>query len=195
MSERDDPTSRSLLIKATRREAGAWERLLGLYTPLVEYWCRKSGVAGADLQDVAQEVFASVANGLASYEHDRPGASFRGWIHGVTRHKIQDYFRKAVSRAEGGSEALLRLETVPDLVDNSDAAEDDAAFAALYGRALEMVRIHFEEQTWSAFWKVAIESRSPAEVAAELGLTPNAVRKAKSRILRRIKDEVGDLIA
>jgi RNA polymerase sigma-70 factor (ECF subfamily) len=147
-----------------------------------------------DLRDVGQEVFASVATGLPSYERDRPGASFRGWIHGITRHKILDSFRGSSDRGEGGSEALRRLLTVPDVIDDSDYDENDPAVAALYGRALDQVRIQFEEQTWMAFWKVAIENRSPAEVAAELGLTQNAVRKAKSRVLRRIKDEVGALI-
>jgi RNA polymerase sigma-70 factor (ECF subfamily) len=194
MSASDDPTSHSLLLKATRREAGAWERLFTLYSPLVEYWCRKGGVLDDDLQDVAQEIFASVANGLETYERDRPGASFRGWIHGVARHKIVDYLRRAVGRAEGGSEALVRLHTVPALADDSDPSGDADAVAALYRRALELVRVQFEEQTWTAFWKVAIENRSPAEVAAELGLTQNAVRKAKSRILRRIKDELGAVI-
>jgi RNA polymerase sigma-70 factor (ECF subfamily) len=195
MSVQDDPTSRSLLYKASVREAGAWERLLTLYSPLVDYWCRKAGVPRDDVRDVAQEVFASVAKGLASYNKDRPGASFRAWMHGVTRHKILDYFRQGAGQAEGGSEALLRFQTVPALVDETEASENDAAVAALYRRALELVRAQFEEQTWTAFWKVAIENRSPAEVAIELGLTQNSVRKAKSRVLRRIKDEVGDLIA
>ena len=40
----------------------------------------------------------------------------------------------------------------------------------------------------------AVEYRTPAEVAAELATTPNAVRQAKSRVLRRLKDEMGDVI-
>ena len=40
-----------------------------------------------------------------------------------------------------------------------------------------------------------MEDRSPAEVAAELGLSPNGVRQAKSRVLRRLKEELGELIA
>jgi Sigma-70, region 4 len=46
-----------------------------------------------------------------------------------------------------------------------------------------------------AFWRVVIDERSPAEVAAELGITANAVRQAKSRVLRRLKEEMGELIA
>jgi RNA polymerase sigma-70 factor (ECF subfamily) len=42
---------------------------------------------------------------------------------------------------------------------------------------------------------VVIDERSPAEVAAEPGITANAVRQAKSRVLRRLKEAMGELIA
>ena len=38
------------------------------------------------------------------------------------------------------------------------------------------------------------EERSVVDVAAELGVTPAAVRKAKSRVLHRLKVEFADLI-
>jgi RNA polymerase sigma-70 factor (ECF subfamily) len=61
-------------------------------------------------------------------------------------------------------------------------------------RALEMVRSEFEERTWSAFWQTVVHGRSPVDIAVEMGITPNAVRAAKSRILRRLKETFGDLI-
>lgn len=60
---------------------------------------------------------------------------------------------------------------------------------------MNLVRSQFEDRTWKAFWRVVIEDRSPAEVAAEMGITANAVRQAKSRVLRRLKEEMGELIA
>ena len=63
-----------------------------------------------------------------------------------------------------------------------------------YRRGLELVRGEFEERTWQMFWLVVVEDRLPADVAAQLGVSPAAVRKAKSRVLHRLKEEVGDLI-
>jgi RNA polymerase sigma-70 factor, ECF subfamily len=57
-----------------------------------------------------------------------------------------------------------------------------------------LVRAQFEDRTWQAFWKVVIEETSPAEVARDLGMTALAVRQAKSRILRRLKLELGEAI-
>jgi RNA polymerase sigma-70 factor (ECF subfamily) len=75
------------------------------------------------------------------------------------------------------------------------AGEDEQAeVGQLHRRAVEQVRGEFEERTWRAFWMTAVEGRSPADLAAELGMTPTAIRQAKSRVLRRLKQEMGDLI-
>lgn len=44
------------------------------------------------------------------------------------------------------------------------------------------------------FWLTAIEGRSPVDIAAALGVSPAAVRMAKSRVLHRLKEEFGDLV-
>ena len=141
-----------------------------------------------------QDVFAVVASGLNSFQVDRPGASFRGWVRGIARHKLQDHFRRNPGRAEGGTTALIRLHEVPEATLEPEPSEADDEVARLYRRALELVRAQFEERTWQAFWKVAMEKQGPTEVAAELGMTPNTVRQAKSRVLRRLKEELGEVI-
>jgi RNA polymerase sigma-70 factor (ECF subfamily) len=39
---------------------------------------------------------------------------------------------------------------------------------------------------------VTIEGRATADVAADLGMQPGAVRVAKSRVLQRLRRELGD---
>lgn len=191
----EDPTSRSLLVRARSNDQEAWRRLVDLYSPLVAHWCQRWGAAPGDVPDLVQEVFAAVAPGLSTFRHDRPGGTFRGWLRGIARNKVRDYFRRGRGDAEGGTEALIRLREVPVEGDRTDDTDTDTEVAALYRRALEQVRCRFEERTWLAFWKVAMEDRSAAEVAAELGLSQNGVRQAKARVLRRIKEELGELIA
>jgi RNA polymerase sigma-70 factor (ECF subfamily) len=98
------------------------------------------------------------------------------------------------ARAEGGSDAWADLQAVADpLAGLSD--EDEAAEAGtLYRRAVEQVRGDFEEQTWRAFWLTVVEGRSAAALAADLGMTTVAVRQAKFRVLRRLKEELGELL-
>jgi RNA polymerase sigma-70 factor (ECF subfamily) len=64
----------------------------------------------------------------------------------------------------------------------------------VYERCVGLMRSEFEERTWRAFWRVAIDDRPATEVAAELGMTPGAVYIAKSRVLKRLREEFGDLL-
>lgn len=190
-----DRTSSSLLHRAAARETEAWQRLVTLYPPMVAHWCRQAGLSAEDLQDVVQEVFAAVASSLPSFQADRPGGSFRGWLRGITRHKLQDHSRRRREAAAGGTDAHRRLLEVPQPGPEVELSEGQAEITALYHRALNLVRSQFEERTWTAFWRVAVEDRTPAEVASQMGMTPTAVRQAKSRVLRRLEEELGELIA
>ncbi len=58
---------------------------------------------------------------------------------------------------------------------------------------MDMVRSEFEERTWNAFWRSAVEDEPTSEIAESLGITANGVRQAKSRVLRRLGQELGEL--
>jgi DNA-directed RNA polymerase specialized sigma24 family protein len=49
-----------------------------------------------------------------------------------------------------------------------------------------------EPQTWRAFWHTVVLGQTTAEVAESLGMTRPAVRKAKSRTLHRLRQQLGD---
>jgi RNA polymerase sigma-70 factor (ECF subfamily) len=72
--------------------------------------------------------------------------------------------------------------------------EESAEIGQLYLRALELVRSEFEERTWQAFGRTAIEGREPATLTEELRTTANNICQAKSRVLRRLCKEVGNLL-
>lgn len=60
-------------------------------------------------------------------------------------------------------------------------------------RALKQIQSGFQASTWLAFWRVVADGQSPTVVAEEMGLTAAAVRQAKSRVLRRLRQQLGDL--
>lgn len=190
-----DSTSSSLLRRAMAREPEAWERLVGLYSPLVRHWCRQWGIAEHEVDDVTQEVFATVVSNLGQFRPDQPGTTFRGWMRGITRHKLLHLASGRGQPAEGGTDAQVQLQQVPAPADEGDLSESQADVSALYQRALSLVEPQVEQRTWTAFWRSTVESRKTAEVAAELGISPNAVRLAKSHVLRRLREELGELIA
>jgi RNA polymerase sigma-70 factor (ECF subfamily) len=192
-------TSLTLLLRLRANDSDAWRTMVRLYSPLVGYWCTRGGVRGADAEDVMQEVFRAAATHLSDFRRDRPGDSFRAWLRGITRNMVLQHFRRSARHPQpsGGTDALIRLQEVADsepdvaLAEEQDPAEE---LDGLRRRALELVRSEFEERTWRAFWLTAVEGRSPVDIAADMGVTPAAVRMAKSRVLHRLKEEFGDLI-
>jgi RNA polymerase sigma-70 factor (ECF subfamily) len=197
-SEPRRETSLTLLHRLRANEPDAWRTLVALYTPLLRQWCARSGLRDADADDVLQEVFRAVAAHLDGFRRDRPGDSFRGWLRVVTRNMVLLHFRKSgrQPRADGGTDAFLQLQQLADPLPGPDDDEDaEAEMDGVRRRALELVRAGFEDRTWEMFWRTFIDDRSPVDVAAEMGVTPAAVRKAKSRVLRRLKEEFAELIS
>ena len=189
-------TSRSLLERVKADDAAAWERLVALYAPLVFHWCRRLDLREQDSADVFQEVFQSVARHIRTFRKEREGDTFRGWLRTITRNKIRDHFRNQQHQpaAAGGSEIHQQLLQVPDpLLPDDDPSEEDVKRRQLL-QALEWIAGDFEERTWKAFWKVQIEGQDTAAVAQELQMTPAAVRKAKYRVLERLREELKDLL-
>jgi RNA polymerase sigma-70 factor (ECF subfamily) len=187
----------TLLQRLRDNQPEAWRTVVQLYTPLIAHWCAQGGVRGADVEDLVQEVFRVAATSLARFRRERDGDSFRGWLRGITRNMLRDHFRRAdrQPQASGGSDALAQLQQVTDAA--AAVAEDDdppSELQALRLRALELVRGQVEERTWRAFWLTAMEGQSPVDIAASLGVTPTAVRMAKSRVLHRLKEQFGELI-
>lgn len=189
-----DSTASSLLLRVKAKDQDAWRRLADLYGPLVYHWCRSHVRQPEDAADILQEVFSAVARTVDGFLLRRNGGTFRGWLYTITRNKIHDYYRGKAQRidAAGGSLAheLLQMVAGPD-----DESLDETYLGEtvnLFHRALEMVRCEFEDRTWQAFWRAAVENESTTEIAADLGITANGVRQAKSRVLRRLRQELGD---
>jgi RNA polymerase sigma-70 factor, ECF subfamily len=192
----DSSTSSSLIRRAQQHDPDAWQRLVDLYGPLVFYWCRRKGqLSSAEASDVFQEVFVAVNGALPRFALGEARQTFRGWLWTITRNKIRDHYRrwKNEPRAVGGTDAGRRLAEIPETWDVASAdPADRAEMGSLFQRALDLVRDQFAERTWQAFWQSAVEGRPTAEIARELGLSENSVRQAKSRVLRRLRQELGD---
>ncbi len=188
----------SLLQRVREHDHDAWQRMVHIYSPLIYDWCRIQRLQPADSADVLQDVFRSVAGNLENFRRDRPRDSFRGWLWTITRNKILDHFRKQNNRgnALGGTNAAQRMHEVPDEEPStSTGGSSGEATNNPYRRAVDLLRMEFEDRTWQAFYQVTIDGRATADVAADLGISVNAVRKAKSRVLRRLRDEFGDLLS
>ncbi len=180
-------TSASLLDQARERDDAAWGRLVALYVPLLQAWLTAAGLQHADREDVTQRVLEVVVRQLPDFEHSgRPGA-FRAWLRGIAFNFLRELWR-----ARPGPEALLEQLSDPNarLSHLWDEQHDRHVLHAL----MEQVRPEFSDATWRAFRRQALDGEAARAVAAELGLSVNAVLIAKSRVLARLRQEARGLV-
>jgi RNA polymerase sigma-70 factor (ECF subfamily) len=195
-------TSRSLLLRLKDGEAAAWERLTSLYAPLVYHWCRAMRLAEQDMPDVFQQVFQAVASHIQGFRKDRPGDTFRHWLRTITRNKVRDHFRRIARQAQaaGGTDAQIYFSQLtappvePEVGPEDQSHDEEGEVRELLRGALEQVRGHVHAQTWQAFWKVVVEGKTPEQVGEELAMRPGTVRVAKSRVLSRLRSELGEIL-
>jgi RNA polymerase sigma-70 factor (ECF subfamily) len=183
-------TSHSLLEQLHRPgEQEAWSRFVELYTPLIYYWARKTGLQPPDASDLVQEVFLVLAKKLPEFKYD-PQQSFRGWLRAITLNKWRERSRRRVLPIDANAE----INAVHANSESLEAQWDAEYHASLVGRALALMRAEFQPKTWMACWEHVVSGKSAGEVAAELGMTVDSVYAAKSRVLKRLRQELEGLL-
>jgi RNA polymerase sigma-70 factor (ECF subfamily) len=189
-------TSSSLLERVKRNDQDGWRHLARLYAPLVLYWTRRAAVPRDDRADVFQDVFRSVARYIGDFRRERSG-SFRAWLRTIVRSKVADHFARQGRSpgAVGGSEAYRQLLEVAEAQETPTSVVLTPSEEVLVLRqAMAIVQPEFEQQTWQAAFRTIIDGRTATEIAEDLSMTPAAVRKAKSRVLQRLRAEMEGLL-
>ncbi|MEM6470391.1 MAG: sigma-70 family RNA polymerase sigma factor [Planctomycetota bacterium] len=194
-------TRDSLLSRARSRNSRAWNELVALYAPLVSHWIRQRGLGLHESEDCLQEVFVALSNSLNRFEANGKSGSFRSWLWTMTLNKIRDQMRTSARReaAKGGSSAAARIQNTIDLSVSADdmlfedEPTDELELKQLTRRALDQIRDEFAARTWCIFDRSIIDGIATAQVAQEFEVTPATVRKVRSRILRRLRQQLGDL--
>jgi RNA polymerase sigma-70 factor (ECF subfamily) len=191
-------TSLSLLERLRQAEPdhADWQRFDDLYRPLIRAWLRRVPGLSDDIDDVVQESLLVVLRHLAQFEHRRDGA-FRAWLRQITLNRVRSWLdarRRRPQLASQGDEPDSYLNRLADPESDLSREWDDEHDRHVFGRLLAIVRADFQAQTWKAFTRFALEARTSAEVADELGMSEEAVLKAKFRVLKRLREEAAGLL-
>jgi RNA polymerase sigma-70 factor (ECF subfamily) len=184
-----DSSSSALITGVRQRQPEAWARLARLYAPLVYSWARQARLQESDAADVVQQVFQAALTSIDTF--DRNQGVLRTWLWGITRNKLRHHFRHQHSNpaAVGGTDAHAAIEQIPEEPFEESTGRINPT-SALMQRAIALVEPEFQGATWQAFWRTVIGGESTASVAGELSMTPQAVRQARYRVLKRLRDEL-----
>ena len=136
------------------------------------------------MADFSQEVLLVLVEHLPKFRYD-PTRSFRAWLKTI----LLNAWRKSLIKAGRINDQVTDLDHFADS-DPGQLLEETEHRDHLVKRALALMQKDFEPSTWKACLEFVVNGRSPTEVAAELGITVNAVYLAKSRVLRHLRAEL-----
>jgi RNA polymerase sigma-70 factor (ECF subfamily) len=190
---RENTTTHVSLLDVQR-----WDEFDELYRPFVAKWLRvlrerrRISLSPEDADEVTQRVMVRVYERLASFRHNGHTGAFRNWLRTVTSNCLWDYLRS--KGGLGGSDCQELMKELEDPAGEMSGVWDHEYHRHIVQCLLGKIAHEFEPATWSAFLRVTLQEETVADVAAKLGITPNAVRIARSRVLRRLREEGADIL-
>ena len=178
-------------------ETSAWDRFVTIYRPAIVAVARQRGLAFADADDVAQEVFTAVAGAVHRFDPDRenvsssgPRARFSTWLATIADRKTIDALRRARVRPASGHAF--------DAVASRDTDSRLLRFEVrrrLFLAAAADIQNEMSPTAWESFWRTAIDGAPAERVAKTLGMTAGAVYAAKARTMRKLVERIRTLEA
>jgi RNA polymerase sigma factor (sigma-70 family) len=176
----------TFLIDGVRRQdPELWRQFDAIYRPMLLEFLRKQGLDAFKADDVVQHIFMKLLAKIDTY--DRTRCRFRTWLFGVAKNTLIDLARRQASykRALDGWARNL-LQATPS--DSVRMAEDWAKLhrTKILKHALETVRARTSARAWACFEQRLLRNRPGAEIARELGITPNVVYVNSCRVLKEV---------
>jgi RNA polymerase sigma-70 factor (ECF subfamily) len=165
-----------------------WSEFYARYQPLLLIFCRRLGLSEQDAQDATQEALLAFAEAYRKGQYDPGKGRLRTWLSEITRNKVTDMYRRRgreVALAEPDSKTAI-LQNCPD-DSNMQQIWDAEWHRHLVAMSIDAVRGEFEPSTMRAFELMVLEEWPVDRVAADLGLSPNAVYKAKRKVLSQMR--------
>ena len=186
----------SLLRRIQRSdESESWNELARLYSPLIRQWLRRYQVQESDSDDLLQEVLVALAEQLGQFDHTGRKGSFRCWLRKILLNRLRRFWqsRDRLAQEQAGS-SLRLLEDLDDPASDASQLWNRQHDQFVLKQLLDAAEAHFESKTWQAFYRVTLDGESTAVVASELNISVNAVCLAKSRVIRRLRQESAGLV-
>ena len=196
---RDWPeTQESLVLRVKdRADSLAWSAFLAIYRPVVYRLARSRGLQDADAEDLAQQVFTSIARTVESWMPGEDKPPFRAWLYRIAHHEIlKALTRRKPDLGSGSSSVQGLLNEVPSPPDEATRELLRESQREAFRWAAEEIRGEFQPETWEMFWNSTILGQSVAEVAKRFARSHGAVYLARFRVMKRLKvklEEVSDL--
>ncbi|WP_182868071.1 RNA polymerase sigma factor [Rhodopirellula sp. JC639] len=173
-----------------------WQRLIEIYRPFMFQRISTYPLLVNQADDIVQEILVVLVRELPGFQRQRTG-SFRNFLRTIVLNQLRYAMRRLNKTPLVAGQFDKLSEQVEQLADPNSlvTAEFDRQHdRSVFRHAANIVKRDVQPGTWQAFQKHAIEGQDAAEVARQLGVSVNVVLLAKSRLTRRIREEIEGLV-
>jgi RNA polymerase sigma-70 factor (ECF subfamily) len=171
---------RKLVKRACRGDSKALSSLYRLYLNDVYGFIYARVGSQADAEDLAAQVFLKMLENLESYRQEGP---FVGWLLGIARHTVLDFWRQRYRAQELPLEQFLeRFAAEPPAATSSDAEKRpwvEHLLEALPDRYRQVLELRF------------LKGYSVRDTAQAMAISENYVKVLQHRALKKAR-EVGE---
>ncbi|MDB4533870.1 sigma-70 family RNA polymerase sigma factor [Vicingaceae bacterium] len=193
----DSKTSASLILRLQDpADHAAWSQFAEIYEPLIARMATQMGMQPADVAESTQEVLMHLTSVVRQWQPREQTGSFRSWLRRVARNVMIRFLQTRDHRCMGTGDTGVHKQ----LAENSNRLGFESQLYDIefrhqvFGWVVNKIEKDFQQPTWQAFWLTMVENRPIKEVANEIQVSVGAVYIARSRVMRRLQNEVKKLI-
>ncbi len=186
-----DTTRPSLLIRIRDgTDRTAWDEFDSIYRPLLHRIALARGLDAAAAEEATQQCMAAVNRYIGGFEYEPKRGKFKGWLATMVNNRIKNMLRDR-------RDIQAQTKDFAELHDQGPSPAD--VFDKLWRQehlrhCLRLIKGEVDESTFKAFVAYVMEEQPVERVCEEFNMTPNQVHAIKSRMTRRIRQRMTDLL-
>ena len=183
-------TSVTLLERVRNpRDGRAWREFFRLYFPVLKKYARRRGLAASEADDIAQDCMESLAEHMPGFCYSPGRGRFKSYLRTMVDNRIANRRRRKHMRQARTGE----LEALP-AGEAARQAWDEVWLREHLAYSIARLESRCSNDTVNAFRLYALQDWPVEKVCAALGLSANQVYLAKSRMIRRLRQELAALV-
>ncbi len=176
------------LLRRNPGDQAAWNSFVDRYGTKVYAWCRRWKLQEADAYDVTQNVMVELARQMSNFEY-KAGGSFRGWLKTIAYRAWCDFLSSRKRVPADGCDTVLDQLAAPGAADDLFRRLEEECDRELMETAMANVQLRVSPHIWQAFLLTAVDGKSGAEVAEQLGMQVGSVWVARSKVQKFLREE------
>ncbi len=182
-------TTSLILEKLQHNDAETWKLFLERFRQPIVIFANNLGLSFEEAEDAAQETLTAFLTAYRNGKYDRSQGRLGSWLFGIAHRTVLSRRRKVAHdrnrQPAGQRTAFWDALPAEEIIRQS---WDETWQRTIFEQCIRQVKIELEPNTVHAFEMYVLNDRPVDEVAAELGMTRNAVYKAKHRVLTRMRE-------